>query len=47
MRVPTASQDNTSRIWRVLPTVAALNERACPRHHRELTSTQRKQFLLD
>jgi len=46
-RVLTTSQDNTSRIWRVFPTVAALDEHAHAIMPRELTSTQRKQFFLD
>jgi hypothetical protein len=40
-------QDNTLRIWRVFPTVAALDEHAHAIMPHELTSTQRKQFFLD
>jgi hypothetical protein len=35
------------RIWRVFPTVAALDEHAHAIMPHELTSTQRKQFFLD
>jgi hypothetical protein len=46
-RALTASGDNTARIWRVFPTVAALVTHARAIMPRPLTPEQRKQFFLE
>jgi WD40 repeat protein len=47
VRVLTASEDGTARIWRVFPTVAALVEYPRAIMPRGLTQEHRKQFFLE